>query len=152
MPRRSSAMFATDAHPSSPLPFRLPGSVRNAETRDLADLSRLLSASDVDPRTISTAHRLPFPRCHLLVLDIDGAARAAVYIVITWAHMPRGRLQLLVVDPSLARMFRRAVEGRMVGVAVALCEAYGCTEIDIAAVTPQDDVAAARQVLVACAG
>jgi len=42
--------------------------------------------------------------------------------------------------------------GNVASVAVALCEAYGYLEIDIATVTPQDEVAAARQVLAACAG
>jgi hypothetical protein len=144
-------MFGTEARLASPLPSRLPGSIRNAEIRDLADLSRLLATRDVDPRAIVTAPRLPLPRYHLLVLDVDGAVRAAVHVVISMEPELRGRLQLLVVDPGLTRTFGRAVEDRLAGVAVALCEAYGCAEIDIAA-TPQDHVAAVRQVRAAYAG
>jgi hypothetical protein len=65
------------------------------------------------------------------VLDIDGAVRAVAHVVIALDHGLRGGLQFLVADPALARLFGRAVEDRMTGVAVALCEAYGCTEIDI---------------------
>jgi hypothetical protein len=95
-------------------------------------------------------HRL-LPRCHLLVLDIDGDVRAIAYVAIALDRGLRGRLQLLVLDPILAHTSGRAIQDRMIGVSIALCEAYGCAEIDIAT-TSRNDVAAARQVRVACAG
>jgi hypothetical protein len=63
----------------------------------------------------------------------------------------RGRLEFLVLDPALAHMSGRAIQDRTAGVAVALCEAHGCTAIDIAA-TPRNEVAAVPQVLAARAG
>lgn len=63
----------------------------------------------------------------------------------------RGRLDFLVLDPAVPRASGRAIQDRMTGVAIALCEAYGCAEVDIAA-TSRNAVAAPRQSLAACAG
>jgi hypothetical protein len=56
-----------------------------------------------------------------------------------------------MVDPALPRVSGRAIQDRMTGVAIALCEAYGCTATDIVA-TLRNDVAAVPQVLAARAG
>lgn len=144
-------MLATDAGPRSPSPSPLSGSIRNAAQRDLPAVARLLEASGIDVRSIEPAPNRSPPHCHLLVLDIDGDVRAIAHVVIALDRGLRGRLQFLVLDPTLVRASGPAIQDRMIGVSVALCEAYGCAEIDIAA-TSRDDVAAARQVRVACAG
>jgi hypothetical protein len=148
-------MLAMDTGPRSPLlrssPLEVSGSIRNAEQRDLAQVARLLEASGIDLRAVETDPRRSLPRCHLLVLDIDGAVRAAAYLVIARARGLRGRLEFLVLDPALPRGSTRAIQDRMTGVTVALCEAYGCADVDIAA-TSRNDVAAPRQVLAACVG
>lgn len=115
-----------------------PGSIRNLELRDLPHVARLLVAHHIDPRTIDTAPRQPFPRHHVLVLDIDGAIRALAYVVIAHERALRGHLQLLIIDPALVASHGRAIEDRLAGVAVALCEAYGCAEIDIVAAHHDD--------------
>src|SRR6185436_485579 len=142
-------MPATDIGSRSPSPLPRSGSIRNAEQRDLAEVARLLEASGVDLRDTETDPRRSLPHCHLLVLDIDGTVRAVAYLVMTRARGLRGRLEFLVLDPTLARMSGRAIRDRMTGVAVALCEAYECTAIDVA--TPRNDVAAVPQVLAVCA-
>ena len=137
-------MLATDAVlPSTVCSDRtFPGSIRNLELRDLADVARLLVAHRIDARTIEAAQRQPFPRCHLLVLDVDGHVRALVYVVIAKEPVMRGCLQLLIVDPALVQQYGHAVEARLIGVTEALCEAYGCAEIDIAAARHEEPAAA----------
>ena len=150
-------MPATDTGPRSPSPspssslLAVSGSIRNAEQRDLAGVARLLEASGIDLRNIETDPRRSLPHCHLLVLDIDGTVRAVAYLVTTRARGLRDRLEFLVLDPAVPRASGRAIQDRMTGVANALCEAYGCTAVDIAA-TSRNDVAAPRQSLAACAG
>ena len=108
---------------------RLAGTVRNAETRDLAELGRLFKSADFDARAL---HAQAQRSCgHLLVLDVDGSLRAAVYVVIEPAG-PRGRLQMLIVD-AVVTTDRKVIEDRMLGVALALCDAYACVEVEIAA-------------------
>lgn len=143
-------MLATEFDPRSPSPLPLSGSIRYAEPRDLVDVARLLEASGIDLRSIEAELHGSPARCHLLVLDIGGDVRGVEYVIIARDRGLRGRLQFVVLDPMLARTCGRAVQDRMTGVAIALCEAYGCTEIDIAA-TSRNDVAAPRQALAACA-
>ena len=144
-------MLATDTGLRSPSPLPLSGSIRNAEQRDLAEIARLLEASGIDARGIETAQQRSLPRCHLLVLDLEGAVCAAAYVVIAQGRGLRGRLEFLALHPTLASASGRVIQERMIGVSIALCEAYGCAEIDIAA-TSWNDVAAARQVRAARAG
>lgn len=103
------------------------GSIRKAEPRDTAELARLVAATLVDPAVTP----LDDDRGHLLVLDLDGSLRAVAYVVID-ALRSRARLHLLVVDGTLGAS-ARAVEDRMFGVALALCNAYGCPEVDVVA-------------------
>ncbi len=137
-------MLATDTDPRSPSPLPLSGSIRYVERGDLSSVARLLEAIGIDLRSIEVElHRAP-ARYHLLVLDIGGDVRGVEYIVMARDRGRRGRLQFLVIDPVLARTSGRAIQDRMTSVAIALCEAYGCTAIDIAAAS-RDDVAAVRQ-------
>ena len=111
-------------------PASLPtGSIRQAEPRDRAELEHLFAAAHVAVPPLDAARR---QRSHLLVLDAGGAIRAAVHVVIDSLQDAHARLQVLVVDPSVAA-FRRVIEDRMVGVATALCEAFGCRDVAIAA-------------------
>lgn len=127
------------SQPSPVLPFYpRGGAIRNAAPRDLAELARLCAGDKVDMRLFDAAHRHPFG--HLLVFELDGAIRAATYVVIDEAHGLRARLELLLVDPAVARA-RKSIEDRMIGVASALCEAYGCVALDILPSTRNDDVA-----------
>lgn len=144
-------MLATDTDPRSPSPPLLSGSIRYVEPRDLDAVARLLEAGGIDMRRLEAEAHRARARGHLLVLDVSGEVRGVVYIVIARARELRGRLEFLVLDPGLVRTSGRAIQDRMTGVAIALCEAYGCTEIDIAT-TSRNEVAAARQVLAARAG
>src|SRR5262245_11017619 len=124
-------MLATDTDPRSPSPLSLSGSIRYAEPRDLLAIARMLEASGIDRRTIETDLRRSPDHCHLLVLDVGGDIRGVEQIILTRDRGRRGRLEFLVLDPVLARASGRAIQDRMAGVAIALCEAYGCTEIDV---------------------
>lgn len=139
----------TASRPLSPL--ALSGSIRNAEQRDLDEVARLLEASGVDMQRIEAAVARSLPHCHVLVLDIEGAVRAVAHVAIAVDCGPRGRLELVVLDPTLTRTSGGVLHDRMTGVAIALCEAHGCTAIDVAA-TPRNDVAAGPQVLAVYAG
>lgn len=114
--------------PSAARP-RLLGSIRNAMPGDALALVELLDAASLAPDSI---RHLDAARDHLLVLDLDGAVRATALVVIDERDR-RASLQLLVVDAALNTSSARTVEARMLGVAVALCEAYGCTELDVIA-------------------
>jgi hypothetical protein len=108
---------------SQPIPEVL-GSIRTAEPRDTASLSRLLGAASVADGE----------RGHLLVLDLDGMIRAAESVVIVDSH---ARVQLLAVDAALAPSTRE-ISDRMLGVALALCEAYGCREVEVVGRSARD--------------
>jgi hypothetical protein len=72
-------------------------------------------------------------RGHLLVLDLEGSLCATVHVVIdSGIEQARARLQLLIMDAALGPAGRE-VEERMIGVALALCEAYGCADVDLVA-------------------
>jgi hypothetical protein len=86
----------------------LEGSVRRANAADQSALQRLIGDAP--------------PACHALVFDIAGTVVAAMKVVCdgTLAHV-----QALVVDPGFEEL-AQPIEERMLGVATALCEAYGC--------------------------
>jgi hypothetical protein len=104
----------------------LAGSVRTAEPRDIDALVRLLRAD-----WLATP---PAPRArehgHLLVLDVEGSLRGATYVAID-EHAARAHVVVLVVAAELGNAMQE-VEVRLIGVSRALCEAYGCTRIEIA--------------------
>ncbi|MDX2089532.1 MAG: hypothetical protein SFX73_16885 [Kofleriaceae bacterium] len=90
--------------------------IRNASLLDIAELSRLLSTA---AHTIATY----LSHGHLLVLERrDGTLEAACHVEM---QRDRSMIDLLVVDPA---NHDAAVRQRMVGVANALCEAYGYPE------------------------
>jgi hypothetical protein len=140
-------MSATETVPRSLSPLAVSGSIRKAAQRDLAEVARLLEISGVDMRGIEAAVARSVPRCHVLVFDLVGVVRAVAHVVIAGERGLRGRLEFVVLDPTLARRSSRVIHDRMTGVAIALCEAHGCTAIDVAA-TPRNDIAAVPQVLV----
>lgn len=118
-------MFTASPPVASPDRPRILGSVRKVESRDAPELARLCAAARIDPAAVEPAAG----GGHLLVLDLGGSLCAAEYVVI---EPPRARLQLLIVDAALAAAGRE-VEDRMIGVALALGEAYGCGDLDIVA-------------------
>ncbi len=103
--------------------FPVLGSIRTAEHRDAPGVSRLLAANQNATWTTTGDHT------HLLVLDVDGAVRAVERVVMDSA---RATIQLLAVDPAL-KTATIEIADRMLGVALALCEAYGCVEIEVVA-------------------
>jgi hypothetical protein len=110
----SSQMLSLDHSP-------VLGSIRTAEHGDAAGVSRLLEVAN------QNAIRIDGDRTHLLVLDVDGAVRAVECVVM---ESSRAIIQLLAVDPELGAS-RSEIADRMLGVALALCEAYGCVEIEV---------------------
>jgi N-acetylglutamate synthase-like GNAT family acetyltransferase len=87
--------------------------IRNASLLDIDALCRLLARA---------AHEVAayLSRGHLLVLERrDGALEAVCHVDV---GVGRSTIDVLVVDPELAD---DSVRPRMVGVARALCEAYG---------------------------
>jgi hypothetical protein len=88
--------------------------IRNANLLDLAELTRLLAG---------TVHAIAsyFGRGHFLVLERrDGTLEAACHVDVS---PDCSTIDLLVVDPAVRD--GGTVQRRMVGVASALCEAYG---------------------------
>lgn len=120
----------------------LPGSIRSAEPRDRAQIARLLAGSGIDAQTLAVELDGPSQHGHVLVFDLDGAVRAVAHVQVVTDAAPRGWLQLLVVDPAVAEI-GASIEDRMLAVAAALCEAYGCPELEVAA-APQRPGATAR--------
>jgi hypothetical protein len=102
------------------------GSIRTAEPRDAAGLARLLHATGVAAALVESRER---GRTHILVLDIDGALRAAVRVDID-APNRHARLQLLALDDTLAAAMQSTAH-RMLDVGLALCQAYNCIEITL---------------------
>ncbi|HUJ60675.1 MAG TPA: hypothetical protein VLX92_19370 [Kofleriaceae bacterium] len=105
----------------------LAGAVRHAESRDVGALARLLENVGVDASALEAARRHPFG--HVLIFELEGVVCAMVYVLIDHTNGVRGHLQLAVVDPKLAE-HREVIEQRLIGVATALCEAYGCSPMD----------------------
>jgi hypothetical protein len=106
------------------------GSVRRARPDDGAAVARLLVGTGIG--SIESGHAL--------VLDVDGLVVAAMHVVCDGS---RAHVRFLVVDEAIRGM-SRSIEERMLGVATALCEAYGCRDLDICA-TARNDIAVARQ-------
>jgi hypothetical protein len=102
------------------------GSIRKVDPRDDVELARLAQTACLG----ATLSRLDRECGHLLVFELEGALRAAAYVAIDARHVD-ARVHLLVIDPTLGAAMRE-VEDRMLGVARALCEAYGCAAIEIA--------------------
>jgi hypothetical protein len=105
---------------------RVLGSIRKFESRDASALTRLLEVAGLDAQT---AGQIDSDRGHLLVLDVEGALRAVAYVELD-VPRSRARVQLLAVDPGLGAATRE-VEDRMIGVALALCDAYACATVDV---------------------
>lgn len=103
---------------------RAAGSVRTAEPRDTAELARLLHA-----QLATTPPLRARERGHLLVLDVEGSLRGATYVAID-EHAARAHVLVLVVAAEVGSAMQEA-EVRLIGVSRALCEAYGCTRIEI---------------------
>ena len=107
--------------------MRTSATIREATARDVPAIEKLLADErprDGRPENLSL-ERVPGRR-HLLVLDApDGALAAAALVSI---EKKRGHLAMLVV----ARRFHdQGIEDRMIGVATALCAAFGADTIDI---------------------
>ncbi|HTR55326.1 MAG TPA: hypothetical protein VMJ10_31825 [Kofleriaceae bacterium] len=113
----------------------LAGAVRHAEVRDVTALARLYAGVGVNAAALEAARHHPFG--HVLVFELEGVVCASAYVIIDPSSGPSGRLQIVVVDRALAQ-YREVIEERMIGVAAALCEAYGCKEITIRAATELD--------------
>ena len=96
-------------------------------------LARLFSSVGVDAAALEAARHHPWG--HVLVFELGGEVRASAYVIIDRSNGLSGRLQIVVVDRALSE-YRRAIEERMIGIAAALCEAYGCKEMQIR--TPTD--------------
>lgn len=109
---------------------RVLGSVRKAEPHDAIEIARLLTAANLDSDDLEDEISEQLEHSHLLVLDIEGKLGAVVDVALDQPAR-RARLQLLIVDAALAHRPGREVEDRMVGVALAFCEAYGCTDVDV---------------------
>jgi hypothetical protein len=102
--------------------------IRSANLLDIGELCRLLS-------TAATTIAAYLARGHLLVLDRgDGTLGAACHVTM---QPDRSTIDLLIVDPATPEA---SLPQRMVGVANALCEAYGC-----AAPLTDDDTHSALQ-------
>lgn len=97
--------------------------IRLATEDDVTAVQRLIAddaASDLDLRSTTTdgGHR------YVLVLDDDRGGLAAAAIVALDAS--EAKLELLAVDPAHRET---GIEKRMLGVAEALCEAFGCERL-----------------------
>ena len=120
---------------TSSVESHLHGSVRNARPGDAAAVTRLAGTVAVDPSDLATVRH-----GHVFVFELDGRVLAATQLLIEPGC--RAHVRLLVVDETIGAL-ARTVEDRMLGVANALCEAYGCREVDIVA-TPRNEVDMAR--------
>ena len=115
-------MIAASSSPVRSLDRSSQGAIRKAEGDDASGLVRLFDATGVAPPTLTGEYG------HLLVFERARALLAAAYVRLDG---PRARLQLLVVDPGVGAA-ARAIEDRLFGVVLALCNAYGFDEVDIA--------------------
>jgi N-acetylglutamate synthase-like GNAT family acetyltransferase len=103
-----------------------PGTIREATAADLPAIDELMRAqASGSTRELCDRER---GRCHLLVLDApDGGIAAAALVHIAGT---RGHLTMLVVA---SRFEGEGLEDRMIGVAEALCSAFGADTLDIPA-------------------
>ncbi|HVV82622.1 MAG TPA: hypothetical protein VHE35_06060 [Kofleriaceae bacterium] len=109
------------ARPARPL-----GSVRAATPRDARQLERLFHAALLEP---PPAFARRGARSQLLVLDLGGRLHAIASVTID-RELGRARVQLLVVDAPHGATARE-IEERMLGVGLALCDAYGCSQVEL---------------------
>ena len=94
--------------------------IREATVDDLPALQRLIrSAADPDEDLIASAER------HVLVLDTGDELGG---LAIVKLEPPHAHLEALVMAP---RYCGRTAERRLLGVARALCEAFGCIDLDV---------------------
>lgn len=121
----------------------LGNTIRLATGDDLAAMQRLIaddaaSALDLRSTTSDGGHR------YVLVLDDDRGGLAAAAIVALGES--EATLELLAVDPAHRET---GIEKRLLGVAEALCEAFGCERLVVPTATQVTD---ARQRRAATAG
>lgn len=116
-----------DLSPEVPYQAHIHGSIRNAGARDATEIARLVSAARVETGALESSFARD-DRRHFLVLDVEGALCAVACVLVVPAH---ARLELLLVDPAIKGVVRHEIEQRMAGVALALCQAFGCLEVDI---------------------
>jgi hypothetical protein len=103
-----------------------PTTVHEATEDDIAAVEALLRSRASDPRSFSLSQEPG--RRHVLVLDApDGGLAAAAIVEI---EGERGQLVMLVVA---SRFEATGLEARMIGVAEALCEAFGARTMDVSA-------------------
>src|SRR3954453_17485778 len=95
-----------------------PTTVHEATEDDLAAIQELLRARASEAESVSLSQEPG--RRHVLVLDAPDGGLAAVAIV--EIEGARGHLVMLVVA---SRFEATGLEARMIGVAEALCEAFG---------------------------
>jgi hypothetical protein len=99
--------------------------LRVATTEDLPELQRLSSASiaeELEPTSPPT----PARRRYVLVVDAPFGGLAAATIVAL--EPPQAHLEALLMDDRCASP---ALEARLIGVAEALAQAFGCRSLDV---------------------
>lgn len=102
--------------------------VRVARVEDAASIERLLRTSG-DPVAVDAAWLSSTPgRRHVLVVDGGDDELAAIAVVRLLP--PHGHVDLLAVAPE-----HRDVARRLLGVAAALCDAFGCSLVGQRAVS-----------------
>jgi hypothetical protein len=101
------------------------GCIRSAREGDANELARLYADAGMDTRL---SGRACGERTHVLVLDVDGALRATASVVID--DQRHARVERMVLDRVLGRA-TEMIAARMIGVARALCDAFGCHDVMI---------------------
>lgn len=102
--------------------------IRLATPNDAEAIAELLNDPAVGERLTNLLVTAPGQRYALVLDEDDGSLAAAAVITLDAAH--HGHLELLAVSPRHAE---DPIERRMVGVAQALCAAFGCTAPDVLA-------------------
>jgi hypothetical protein len=103
-----------------------PTTVHEATAEDIAAIRELLRARACEPGGVALSQEPG--RRHVLALDApDGGLAAAAIVEI---EGERGQLVMLVVA---SRFEATGLEVRMIGVAEALCEAFGAHTMDVSA-------------------
>jgi GNAT superfamily N-acetyltransferase len=102
--------------------------IRIGTTADVPAVQRLIrDRSDGENKELPSLPTIPGHR-YLLVLDApDGGLAAAAQVTL---EGERGHLGLLIVDQQFQG---EGLEHRLIGVAEALCDAFGCESLDIPA-------------------
>jgi N-acetylglutamate synthase-like GNAT family acetyltransferase len=105
--------------------MNLTSTIRIGTSSDVPAVQRLLRDSDPSQRDLPALPSVP-GRTFLLVLDAPGGGLAAAAQLTLEDH--RGHLGLL----AIANPFQgEGLEHRMIGVAEALCTAFGCESLDV---------------------